>query len=109
MLRLLLLLSLNHHDLHRRFDNVENAPYSYNAGGVKAVQDRAEAETDPDVLAMNGDGDQFPLYYGVLAENGNYLETEEIAKRHGVCGDPRLVSVAFTLRKSLGTAPIEIS
>lgn len=89
-----LALSLETTKNRRRFDNVENAPYAYNAGGVKAVQDRAEAETDPGVLAMYGAGDQFPLYYGVLAENGNYLEPEEIAKRHGVCGDPRLVSVA---------------
>ncbi|CAN0362132.1 unnamed protein product, partial [Hapterophycus canaliculatus] len=25
---------------------------------------------------------------GEFADNGNYLETDEIAKRHGICGDP---------------------
>ena len=48
---------------------------------------RAKRETDPDVLAAYGGGDEFPLYYGKFADNGNYLETNEIAVRHGVCGD----------------------
>lgn len=77
-----------------RFENLEGAPYAYNAGGVKEVQNRAKANTDPSVLAATGGGGVFPLYYMDLAENGNYIETNEIAKRHGVCGDPRLVSVA---------------
>ncbi len=55
------------------------------------MQDRARRLTDPAVLAEVGDGGQFPLYYVPLAENGNFLESNEIAKRHGVCGDPRLV------------------
>ncbi len=83
-----------------RFANVENAPYAYNAGGVKEVQDRAEALTDPDVLAAAGNGDQFPLYYLERAANGNYLESNEIAKRHGVCGDPRLVRLLRGLRRA---------
>ena len=56
------------------------------------VQQRAKNETDPAVLAKHGEGGKFPLYYSDLAENGNYLEPEEIAVRKGVCGDPRLVS-----------------
>ncbi len=74
-----------------RYDLLDGAPYAYNGGGVKDVQDRAERLTDPAVLAAAGNGDQFPLYYMPLAENGNFLESNEIAKRHGVCGDPRLV------------------
>lgn len=66
-------------------------PYAYNAGGVKEIQERAINETDPAVLAEHGGGGLFPLYYSDTAENGNYLEPEEIAVRKGVCGDPRLV------------------
>lgn len=76
---------------HDRHEDLEKAPYAYNAGGVKAVQDRAEELIDPDVLDEAGGGKLFPLYYMDRAENGNFLETNEIAKRHGVCGDPRLV------------------
>ncbi|CAM9160118.1 unnamed protein product [Hapterophycus canaliculatus] len=79
-----------------KFDNVENKPYAYNAGGVKEVQARAIAETDPTVLAENGAGGYFPLYFQPRAENGNYLESNEIGKRHGVCGDPRLGGTANT-------------
>ncbi|CAM9630656.1 unnamed protein product [Hapterophycus canaliculatus] len=76
------------------FEHVERKPYAYNAGGVKAVQARAKANTDPDELAANGGGGRFPLYFQPRAPNGNYLESNEIAKRHGVCGDPRLVSAS---------------
>ncbi|CAM9343429.1 unnamed protein product, partial [Choristocarpus tenellus] len=55
------------------------------------VRARAEKNTDPDWLASYGEG-RWPLKYlyedGMVAENGNYLEPEEIAVRHGVCGDP---------------------
>lgn len=41
------------------------------------------------MLAEYGGGDIYPLSYkGVFADNGNYLEPDEIAVRHGVCGDP---------------------
>ncbi|CAM9871103.1 unnamed protein product, partial [Scytosiphon promiscuus] len=79
-----------------KFDNVENKPYAYNAGGVKEVQARAKANTDPTELAANGGGDRFPLYFQPRASNGNYLESNELAKRHGVCGDPRLGGTAIT-------------
>lgn len=47
---------------------------------------RAEELTAPELL---GPGPKyFPLYYGEFAENGNYAESNEIAVRHGVCGDP---------------------
>ena len=74
-----------------RYDLLEGAPYAYNAGGVKDVQDRAQRLTSQDVLDETGGGKIFPLYFMDLAENGNFLETNEVAKRHGVCGDPRLV------------------
>lgn len=74
-----------------RYEDIEYAPFSYNAGGVKRTQDRAQELTDPEVLAEHGGGDLYPLYFAERAENGNFLESNEIAKRHGVCGDPRLV------------------
>lgn len=36
-------------------------------------------------------GGEFPLLYTKFAANGNYLEPEGIAVRHGVCGDPEQV------------------
>lgn len=75
---------------------MEGAPYAYNAGGVKAVQDRARAKTDEATLEAVGGGGLFPLYFLDLAENGNYLETNEVAKRATPCGDPRLVGVTIT-------------
>ncbi|CAM9570586.1 unnamed protein product, partial [Ascophyllum nodosum] len=34
-------------------------------------------------------GTSYPLYWAEHAENGNYLEPQEISVRHGVCGDPK--------------------
>ena len=65
---------------------------------MKDAQGRATAKTNAAVLAAAGNGDKFPLYYMDLAENGNFMETNETAKRHGVCGDPRLVSRPLLLR-----------
>lgn len=87
---------------------MEGAPYAFNAGGVKAVQTRAKEKTNAAALAAAGGGNLFPLYYMDLADNGNFLETNEIAKRATPCGDPRLVrrwqgggSVALGLSFSL--------
>lgn len=46
---------------------------------------------DPDVLESHGGGSEFPLAFVPLAPNGNYLEPNEVAVRHGVCGDPEQV------------------
>ena len=65
----------------------------YNAGGTQRVRDRARANIK-DVNATPGDvisEGRFPLYYLDLADNGNYRETNEVAKRATPCGDPRLV------------------
>lgn len=49
------------------------------------------AKTTAKVLGMYGDG-AWPLKAaydrGELAQNGNYLEPDEISVRHGICGDP---------------------
>ncbi|CAM9620047.1 unnamed protein product [Ectocarpus fasciculatus] len=70
------------------FPGIDYCPHCYNARGPKFVKERAKAKTDPAVLDEYGGGDEFPLYFGDFADNGNYLETDEIAKRHGICGDP---------------------
>lgn len=76
----------------RRDDpDIEYCPHCYNARGPKFVRQRSKDNTDPGVLADFGGGDEFPLYHGDFAMNGNYLETDEIAVRHGVCGDPEQV------------------
>ncbi|CAM9875438.1 unnamed protein product, partial [Ectocarpus sp. 13 AM-2016] len=72
------------------FEDIEGAPYAYNAGGVKEVQARAQAMTDQATLDAVGGGEIYPLYHLDLAENGNYMETNEVAKRATPCGDPRL-------------------
>eukprot|EP00904_Undaria_pinnatifida_P004815 jgi/Undpi1/1463/HiC_scaffold_11.g04854.m2 len=66
---------------------IDYCPHCYNARGPEHTRERAEELTDPAILDMYGGG-EFPLLYTELAENGNYLEPEEIAVRHGVCGDP---------------------
>ena len=80
-------------DQSNRYENVERAPFAFNAGGVARVRDRAKANTNSATLDAVGGGGHFPLYYLDLAENGNYLETNEVAKRTTPCGDPRLVRV----------------
>lgn len=52
---------------------------------------RSVANTNADVLDALGGPDEFPLTYGQFADNGNYLETNELAVRHGICGDPEQV------------------
>lgn len=74
-----------------RFEDLEGAPYAFNAGGVKDVQARARANTNAATLAAHGGGGLFPLFFSDRTENGNYLETNEVAKRTTPCGDPRLV------------------
>lgn len=66
---------------------LEKTPYAYHAGSVGGVRDRAQENVDPDVLAAAGGYYNYPLYYMEHAENGNYLETDEINKRATPCGD----------------------
>lgn len=56
---------------------------------------------------MNAKGTEFlqqtygewPLAGAPKAQNGNYLETDVMAARHGICGDPNVVDFdpIFTL------------
>lgn len=47
----------------------------------------------PAAVRARGGGATWPHYNGERAENGNYIESEEVAKRHGVCGDPEQVQL----------------
>lgn len=70
---------------------IEYCPHCYNARGPKFVKQRSLANTAQSVLDQFGGGKEYPLYHGEFAANGNYLETDEIAVRHGICGDPEQV------------------
>lgn len=85
---------------------MEHCPACYNAGGPIKTKARAIANTDAAVLAEYGDG-EWPLRWswekGELAANGNYLQNNEIAKRHGICGDPQQVRARSFVRLALET------
>lgn len=80
---------------------MEHCPHCYQARGPTYVRARAEANTDPEELALFGGG-RWPhlaaYEMGQLASNGNYYETDGIAVRHGICGDPGEVRHACTSR-----------
>ncbi|CAN0101493.1 unnamed protein product [Ectocarpus sp. 6 AP-2014] len=68
--------------------NFDGCPHCYNAHGSAGTKARGNELMDPDVLAKHGGGIDFPLSFVPRAPNGNYLEPNEVAVRHGVCGDP---------------------
>ncbi|CAM9764793.1 unnamed protein product [Ectocarpus sp. 12 AP-2014] len=68
--------------------NFDGCPHCYNAHGSAGTKARGIELMDPDVLESHGGGSEFPLAFVPLAPNGNYLEPNEVAVRHGVCGDP---------------------
>lgn len=47
---------------------------------------------DPVALTATGGGNIYPLYFMERAENGNFLETNEVNMRAAPCGDPARVS-----------------
>ncbi|CAB1104009.1 unnamed protein product [Ectocarpus sp. CCAP 1310/34] len=54
---------------------VNFCPHCYQSRGPAAIRERS--------------GDKpWPHYKGARAANGNYLESDEVAQRHGICGDP---------------------
>ncbi|CBN75518.1 EsV-1-166 [Ectocarpus siliculosus] len=42
----------------------------------------------PAAIRARGGDQPWPHFNGERAENGNYIESDEVAQRHGVCGDP---------------------
>lgn len=67
------------------------------------MQERLKANADQSVLDQFGGGEEFPLLHGDFATNGNYLETDEVAVRHGVCGDPEQVGNWLRLYKTVAS------
>eukprot|EP00752_Nemacystus_decipiens_P007761 g6935.t1 len=55
--------------------NVNYCPHCFQSRGPAAVRER-------------GGGAPWPHFNGERAANGNYIESDEVAKRHGLCGDP---------------------
>eukprot|EP00903_Cladosiphon_okamuranus_P005577 g5551.t1 len=56
-------------------ENINHCPHCFQSRGPAAVRKR-------------GGGAPWPHFNGDRAENGNYIESDEVAQRHGICGDP---------------------
>ena len=83
------------------FEHFENRETAYNSGGTSAVRNRGKAEINAAVQEAHGGSGAFPLIYTPSAANGNMLESNEIAKRHFVCGDPPNVSVQHEVHSAV--------
>lgn len=62
--------------------------------GPDATRARAIANTPADVLRKYNNGEwphKASFDRGELADNGNFIEPDAIAVRHGICGDPEQV------------------
>ena len=79
--------------LHRGVSpDFEPTPDAFASGGAVRCKQRGLDKISDEVLANRGGGRDFARFFAFpLAENGNWLEPNPIAKRHFVCGDPRLV------------------
>lgn len=78
--------------LVRHDPDIEYCPHCYNSRGPGPVKARSAANTEAAAaLEWLGGADEFPLTFGRFADNGNYLEPDEVAVRHGICGDPAKV------------------
>eukprot|EP00903_Cladosiphon_okamuranus_P006012 g5932.t1 len=67
----------------------ENAPDTYSADGGIGIKDRGKENFSEELLELTDGGNRFPLYFFEHLENGNYNESNQVAQRRGVCGDPR--------------------
>lgn len=71
--------------------------------GPDVVQSRTIERMDPDLLDMYGGGNAWYLgvayYMGSNCSNGNYLETDDMAVGHGVCGDTPQVIVLVAVSR----------
>lgn len=84
----------------RAHEGLNYCPHCFQSRGPAQVRARAERLTSPEDLLLYGNG-EWPHYSSFerneLLANGNYLETEAISVRHGICGDPEQVrNVSYT-------------
>ncbi|CAM9493185.1 unnamed protein product [Ectocarpus fasciculatus] len=73
-------------------------PVSRQLWGTSAFQDAGSPDINycphcfqsrgPAAVRARGGDKPWPHFNGERAENGNYIESEEVAQRHGICGDP---------------------
>lgn len=73
----------------RGFEGLTYCPHCLQSRGPAAVAARALEFTSADALSEYGDGawPHLTAYNrGELASNGNFLESDEISVRHGICG-----------------------
>lgn len=74
---------------------MEDCPGCLNSGGPEEVKARGIAYTNGGLLAEYGDGEWPHLAAftnGEVCDNGNFLERNQIAVRHSICGDPKQVT-----------------
>lgn len=64
---------------------INYCPHCFQSRGPSAVRER-------------GGGAPWPHFNGERAANGNYIESDEVSKRHGICGDPEQVRLIDTYR-----------
>ncbi|CAM9451088.1 unnamed protein product, partial [Pylaiella littoralis] len=81
------------------FENFEDCPGCLNSGGPERVRERGIANTNGGLISQYGDG-EWPLFTayanGEVCDNGNFFERDEIADRHGICGDPKQFALEGT-------------
>ncbi len=58
--------------------DINYCPHCFQSGGPANIRER-------------GGGKPWPHFNGERAANGNYIESDEVSKRHGICGDPEQV------------------
>ncbi|CAM9767269.1 unnamed protein product, partial [Ectocarpus sp. 8 AP-2014] len=73
-------------------------PVSRQLWGTEAFQEPGSSDINycphcfqsrgPAAIRARGGDQPWPHFNGERAENGNYIESDEVAQRHGVCGDP---------------------
>ncbi|CAM9914038.1 unnamed protein product [Pylaiella littoralis] len=74
------------------------SPISRQLWGTEAFQEPGSAMTNycphcfqsrgPAAIRARANGAAWPHLDGERAENGNYIESDDVSQRHGICGDP---------------------
>lgn len=81
--------------------------FFHSGAGPIVLKERTYERMDKDLLERYGGGEAWPVAVaydmGEVAPNGNYLESDELAVNHGVCGDtPQVSSYALVMYVDTG-------